>query len=160
LKPTKKIKFAIHSLLKTTVQFLTNFVKIDTMKIQMRTIIMMVLLPAACFAQNKKPSWQEMKTFHSFMASTFHPAEEGNLDPLKAKADSLLITAQLWNQSAIPSNFKPEETKAELTKLVAQCNIVKEAVAAKKDDKELTKLITQAHDIFHKIVGECRKADE
>ena len=127
----------------------------------MRTVIlMMALVPSLCFAQNTKPSWPEMKTFHSYMASTFHPAEEGNLAPLKAKADSLYSSAKQWSESAIPSNFKPEETKAELTKLVAQCNIVKEAVAAKKDDKELAKLITEAHDIFHKIVGECRKADE
>jgi len=145
----------------STQNFITTFVKNYQMKIQMRTVIfLMILLPSLCFAQQAKPSWPEMKTFHSYMSSTFHPAEEGNLVPLKAKADSLLIVAQLWNQSAVPSNFKPDETKAELTKLVTQCTIVKEAVAAKKDDKELTKLITAAHDIFHKIVGECRKADE
>lgn len=131
------------------------------MKIQMRTVIlMMALIPSVCFAQNAKSSWPEMKTFHSYMASTFHPAEEGNLKPLKAKADSLYIAAKEWSETVIPSNFKPVETKAELTKLVAQCAIVKDAVVAKKDDKELTKLITEAHDIFHKIVGECRKADE
>jgi hypothetical protein len=122
--------------------------------------IMLGLLPVALFAQQKKAVWPEMKTFHSYMASTFHPAEEGNLAPLKAKADILLVAAQRWNQSAIPNNFKPEETKMELTKLVAQCNTIKEAVAAKKNDKELTMLITDAHDIFHKIVGECQKADE
>jgi hypothetical protein len=131
------------------------------MKLQLPAIIlMMVLAPSLCFSQDKKPSWPEMKAFHSYMASTFHHAEEGNLAPLKAKADSLYISAKQWNESAIPFNFKSEETKAELTKLVAQCNIVKEAVAAKKDDKELTKLITEAHEIFHKIMGECRKADE
>jgi hypothetical protein len=131
------------------------------MKLQMRAIILlMVLIPATCFSQKEKSSWPEMKTFHSYMAATFHPSEEGNLLPLKAKADSLYIAAKQWSETAIPSNFKPVETKAELTKLVAQCATLKEAVAAKKNDKELTKLITEAHDIFHKIVGECRKADE
>jgi hypothetical protein len=131
------------------------------MKIQMRTVILMtVLIPSLCFAQKATPSWPEMKTFHYYMASTFHPAEEGNLAPLKAKADSLYMAAKHWSETAIPSDFKPAETKAELTKLVAQCSMVKDAVAANKDDKELTKLITAAHDIFHKIVGECRKADE
>ncbi len=131
------------------------------MKTQLGTvIILMALLPSICFAQKPKPSWPEMKTFHSCMAAAFHPAEEGNLVPLKATADSLYYSAKQWSESAVPSNFKPAETKAELTKLLAQCNIVREAVAAKKDDKELTKLITEAHDIFHKIVGECRKAEE
>ena len=137
------------------------FVQIKKMrKIARLACFILTLLPAISFAQQKKAAWPEMKTFHSYMASTFHPAEEGNLAPLKAKADSLLIAAQLWNQSSVPNNFKPEETKAALAKLVAQCNAVKEAVAAKKGDKELTLLITNAHDIFHKIVGECQKADE
>lgn len=137
------------------------FVQNKKMKNIVRIVcFILALLPAISFAQQKKAAWPEMKTFHSYMASTFHPAEEGNLAPLKAKADSLLMAAQLWNQSAIPNNFKPEETKTELGKLVAQCTAVKEAVAAKKDDKELTALITNAHDIFHKIVGECQKADE
>lgn len=127
----------------------------------MRLIVLaMVLISTISFAQKPKPSWPEMKTFHSYMASTFHPAEEGNLAPLKAKADSLYAAARQWSKTAIPSNFKPVETKAELTKLVAQCAAIKEAVAAKKADKELIKLITAAHDIFHKIVGECQKADE
>jgi len=128
---------------------------------KIRTVILlMMLVPLFCVAQNKKPSWPQMKAFHSYMAATFHPAEEGNLLPLKAKADSLYILSKQWIESSIPSNFKPAETKAELTKLVAQCNLVKEAVAAKKEDKELTKLITEAHDIFHKIIGECQKADQ
>ena len=127
----------------------------------MRLIVLaMVLISTISFAQKPKPSWPEMKTFHSYMASTFHPAEEGNLAPLKAKADSLYAAARQWSKTAIPSNFKPVETKAELTKLVVQCAAIKEAVAAKKADKELIKLITAAHDIFHKIVGECQKADE
>jgi hypothetical protein len=121
-------------------------------------VLILTILPTFSFAQNKKPSWPEMKTFHSYMASTFHPAEEGNLEPLKAKADSLYISAIKWNESAIPSNFKPVETKAELTKLVTQCALIKEAVAGKKDDKELTKLITDAHEIFHKIVGGMSKS--
>lgn len=130
------------------------------MKSIFTAILLIAVGPLACFSQKEKPSWPEMKTFHSYMASSFHPAEEGNLAPLKAKADSLYIAATQWSETAIPSNFKPVETKAELTKLVAQCTIVKDAVAAKKDDKELTRLITEAHEIFHKIVGECRKADE
>jgi hypothetical protein len=121
---------------------------------------LLILCCMFSFAQHKKASWPEMKTFHSFMASTFHPAEEGNLTPLKEKADSLYITAKLWDSTVIPSGFKPGETKVALTKLVNQCMLIKDAVAAKKDDRELTALITAAHEIFHHIVGECRKAEE
>lgn len=113
-----------------------------------------------CPAQTKKPSWPEMKTFHSFMASTFHPAEEGNLAPLKANADSLYNAAIAWQASVIPATFKNNETKEALQKLVKQCAEIKESVNNKKEDAVLTKLITEAHDTFHHIVGECRKAEE
>jgi hypothetical protein len=111
-------------------------------------------------AQTQKPLWPQMKAFHSFMSGSFHPAEEGNLAPLKAKADSLYITAKLWSESAIPASFKPAETKAALAKLEAECAAIKAAVSDKKPDEALKKMITAAHDTFHHIVGECRKADD
>ena len=101
-----------------------------------------------------------MKTFHSLMAATFHPSEDGNLAPLKQKADSLAIVAKMWQASAIPSNYKPVETKSALENLVAKTTDINNAVAANKSDADLKKLIAEAHDIFHHIVGECKKADE
>ncbi|HMO63463.1 MAG TPA: hypothetical protein PKC39_15140 [Ferruginibacter sp.] len=122
--------------------------------------LLVITLPFLGKAQSPKPSWPEMKRFHQYMSTTFHPAEEGNLAPLKAKADSLYIHALLWEQSTIPPGFKPEETKKALTKLSAQCASIQQAVTAGKDDATLTKLITEAHDIFHHIVGECRKVED
>ena len=111
-------------------------------------------------AQTAAPAWPQMKTFHSYMAATFHPAEEGNFGPLKSKSDSLLIVAKLWQDSPIPSNYKNEETKTALKKLVKQCESVNKAVIKKSPDEELKKEITEAHEIFHHIVGECKKEVE
>jgi hypothetical protein len=129
-------------------------------KIIQLAVILMAILPGACFGQVKKAAWPQMKTFHSFMAATFHPAEEGNLAPLKAKADSLLMAAVLWQKAAIPSNYKPAETRAALIKLVDQCTKVKNGVEAKMGDEDLKKMIAEAHEIFHHIAGECKNADE
>ncbi|MEQ1553515.1 MAG: hypothetical protein ABL929_05015 [Ferruginibacter sp.] len=131
------------------------------MKKKIQILYIVILTSASVsFAQAKKTVWSEMKTFHSFMSSTFHPAEEGNLAPLRAKADSLLITAKLWQASPIDESFKPKETNATLKKLVKQCGTINNAVKKNASDKKLTLLITQAHDIFHTIVGECRKVEE
>lgn len=111
-------------------------------------------------AQNTPAAWSEMKSFHHFMSTTFHPAEEGNLTPLKEKADSMLTAAKQWQTSLIPSDYKIEETKSALNKLVKQCTAIKAAVANKSSDEELKKQITVAHDIFHTIVKECKKEDE
>ena len=123
-------------------------------------ILLLAILPVTIFAQKKKAVWQEMKTFHLYISATFHPAEEGNLQPLKEKADSLYNAAKNWQASAIPSNYKPTETTAALKKLVKQCASIKKYVDAKMSDKDLTHLITEAHEIFHNIAGECKKADE
>jgi hypothetical protein len=128
-------------------------------KIKLLAVALLATITIA-FAQTAKPKWAEMKTFHSFMSSTFHPAEEGDFKPLKAKADSLLIAAQLWQASPIPSDFKPVETKAALEKLVNKCLAIQKAVASKQPNDKLKTLITEGHDIFHTIVGECRKAED
>lgn len=123
-------------------------------------LIAVFALPGLTFAQDKKTVWPELKSFHEVMAATFHPAEEGNLAPLKQKARELFKAAEQWQESAIPEGFKPEETLANLKQLTIKCSAVKKAVEAKMSDADLTKLIGEAHDVFHKIVRECRKEAE
>jgi hypothetical protein len=142
--------------------FVAQFLNTVTMikAITRGILVLCIVCSTQAQAQTQKPTWPQMKAFHSFMSGSFHPAEEGNLAPLKAKADSLYITAKLWSESAIPASFKPTETKAALAKLEAQCAAIKAAVSDKKPDEALKKMITEAHDTFHHIVGECRKADD
>jgi len=120
-------------------------------------VIILAMFPAIGFAQTAKTAWPEMKAFHALMSKSFHSVEDGNYAPLKEKADSLLIAAKAWQASNIPDTYKPAETKETLDKLVKQCNVLAGAVAAKADDIKLKVLISDAHDIFHKIVGECKK---
>lgn len=124
------------------------------------TAIAILLTATSIFAQSNKAAWAEIKNFHHFMSGTFHPSEEGNLAPLREKADSMLIAAKQWQASAIPSNYKTDDTKKALKKLVQQCVLIKKSVAKKATDDVLKKQISDAHDIFHVIVKECRKEDE
>ena len=123
-------------------------------------VIMLAMIPAISFAQTAKPApWIEMKAFHTLMAATFHPTEDGNFAPLKEKADSLLTAAKAWQASKIPADYKPTETKETLAKLVSQCTMIRDAVAAKAADVKLKVMIADAHETFHKIVGECKKGE-
>jgi len=112
------------------------------------------------FAQSKAAPWAEMKAFHTLMAGTFHTAEEGDLKPLKEKAGDLNKAAEAWKASKVPADFKEKETTETLDKLVKQTAEIAEKVKAGASDKELTGLITAAHDTFHKVAGECRKGDD
>ena len=120
-------------------------------------IIIAMLLCTTSLAQENTAGWPQMEKFHTYMSASFHPAEENNLAPLKLKADSLYIAAKAWQASPIPSNFKQAETKAALKDLVQQCDHIRMAVRENMSDDHLKKIISSAHDTFHKISGECRK---
>lgn len=123
-------------------------------------LVAVLMLAGTSFGQGeKKAVWAEMKAFHTLMAGTFHPAEENNLAPLKEKAGELYKASKTWFASEIPADFKAKETKETLEKLMIKCNDIWAAVEAKKTDAELKTMITEAHDIFHKVAGECRKDD-
>lgn len=125
----------------------------------MKKLVLVLIAVLAIAQTTMAQSWKEASNFHHFMSNTFHPAEDGNYKPLREKADSLYFSAVAWQLSAIPSNYKEKETKETLIKLVAETKGIAEAVKANKPDDELLKLITQAHDTFHKIVGECKKTE-
>lgn len=105
----------------------------------------------------QKGDWKEMHAFHAIMSKTFHPAENGNLQPTKDSAAVLVQTAKEWKASPIPKGYKKNETAQALDELVKQCDAVKAAVEAKKTDDELKEIISVAHDIFHRITEKCRE---
>lgn len=107
----------------------------------------------------KKGEWKELQAFHSIMSKTFHPSEDGNLQPVRDNAAELLAKAKAWQASAIPAGYRKEETKKVLANLTAQCNEINNAVKAKKSDEDLKKLIGEAHETFHQVVEKCRKPE-
>ena len=124
-------------------------------------LLSLIILVGTSYGQGKSKGWAEQKAFHSYMAATFHPTEDGNFKPLKEKADSLYMSAKAWYEAPIPADYKPEETKAALKLLVRQCgDILKLVKTGTAKDEDLKKMISEAHDTFHKIAGECKKPAE
>ncbi len=128
----------------------------------MKNCLTVLLVVAGAFftqnllAQTAAARWQEMYDFHEVMSTTFHPAEEGNLQPLRAKADELYNRAKAWKAAKVPAGYNAEKTADTLKRLVKQCKTIKKAVKANKSDAELTTLITNAHEVFHEIMEKCR----
>ena len=124
----------------------------------------MILLALLCsfglaVSAQDNTSRKEQEQFHGIMSKTFHPTEEGNFKPLKAKSDSLVIIAKQWKAAKIPAGYKPKETAESIAKLLKQCETVNAAVKSNKDDKTLGALMFEAHETFHYIVGECKTHD-
>ncbi|MBL7813834.1 MAG: DJ-1/PfpI family protein [Saprospiraceae bacterium] len=112
-------------------------------------------------AAPKKPSifdqWAALKTFHSVMSQTFHPAEEGKLEPIKTRSGEMLEKANALSKSAIPAEFNTPKINDAVKKLQLGSAALDKLVKNKKTtDAEITKSITALHDVFHEIVGLCR----
>src|SRR5207248_1244544 len=53
-------------------------------------------------AAAKPATWKEQADFHEVMAATFHPAEKGDLQPIKSRIAEMSRKAELWANSTPP----------------------------------------------------------
>jgi hypothetical protein len=109
-------------------------------------------------AQEKK-SWKEMDDFHAVMSSTFHPAEEGQLDPIKKRSQEMVDKAAAWQKSTAPEGYDKEKVEGSLKKLVQGTKELNKLVKAKSSDKVLKEKLSGLHDIFHEIMEKCEKGE-
>ncbi len=79
--------------------------------IKLILVALVMLVASSGYAQSKAAPWAEMKAFHAVMAGTFHPAEEGDLKPLKEKAAELQKAAEAWQASKILLILKKKKPK-------------------------------------------------
>ncbi len=109
----------------------------------------------------KKPSvfsqWPALDEYHKVMSKTFHPAEEGNLEPTKRNAGELAAKATLLNQSTIPTAFQKDGMSKSVLLLEKESNALAKMVKQKKSNTDLKTAIFSLHDRFHEIVGLCRE---
>jgi hypothetical protein len=98
-----------------------------------------------------------MHDFHSVMGSTFHPAEEGNLQPIRSRSQEMVDKAVAWKNSAAPEGYNKKAVKSTLKQLVDGAKEIDKMVKANAADKDLVTKLTALHDVFHEIMEKCRK---
>lgn len=99
--------------------------------------------------------WEAAKeAYHTVMSGTFHPAEEGNLEPLKEKYAELATRSQEWAALPIPENLQGKGLEEALKELETTSAAMGQVVTTGTDE-EITKAIYDLHDVFHRIVGLC-----
>jgi len=118
-------------------------------------ILLLCWLSFTVNAQDKKAPWPQLSAYHSVMSGTFHPAEEGNLKPIREKSGELVTKAEEWKKSTAPAAYNKPGLKEKLDLLVTESKGVDKLVKDNAKDEELTKALTKLHDRFHEIVGIC-----
>jgi len=106
-------------------------------------------------AQSTFEKWPAIKEFHEIMSQTFHPAEEGNFAPIKARSEEMMTKASLLLKAAIPKEFKTDAILASAGRLETQSTELNKLVKSGSNDEVILKSITELHDTFHEIVGLC-----
>jgi ABC-type nickel/cobalt efflux system permease component RcnA len=120
----------------------------------------MAALANQATAQSKLQDWAELKEFHKVMAQTFHPSEEGNLEPIKTRIGEMVEKAKTLKASKIPADFDNEKVKNAVAKLVTDSEKLQTAIKDGASDKKITKSISALHDVFHEIVGLCSATED
>jgi hypothetical protein len=114
----------------------------------------------AAKSEDKGDKWAELESFHEVMSQTFHPAEEGNLKPIRSQAGELAARAQKWLDSKAPLMYDVPSIKAILVKLTTESKALAELISKDGSDDNVKKSITALHDRFHEIIGACRVEKE
>jgi hypothetical protein len=106
-------------------------------------------------AEQVAKDWEDAKeAFHTVMAGTFHPAEEGDLAPLKEKYDQLADVSSKWAKLPMPANEEGKGLDKLLNKLSDESTAIGKVVQG-GNDEDMKNAIFALHDVFHEIVGLC-----
>ncbi|MBC7651972.1 MAG: hypothetical protein H7101_09495 [Deinococcales bacterium] len=124
-------------------------------------IAFMVITSTVVNAQFKLAQWPELKAFHSVMSETFHPSEEGNLEPIKTRSTEMYQKAVAVSASIMPAELKTKKgIKAAVADLVKGTKALNKLIKTKATDEVIKTKLAVLHDTFHKIIETCNKQDE
>lgn len=130
----------------------------------MKTILSLLMIFTAVAVSKpihaqQKAKWQELDAFHEVMSKTFHPAEEGKLEPIRTRSQEMLDRAVAWKNSTAPEGYDKSAVLQNLKKLVKGSKEINKMVKKNASDKELKEELTELHDVFHEIVEKCEKGE-
>ena len=115
--------------------------------------------PAAMTASAEDSNkWNEMSAFHDVMSATFHPMEEGDLNPIRSRAKEMAAKAREWANSTPPKIYNQPEIKANVAKLAQESKALAVLVAQKATDGQIKESLSALHDRYHEVAGLCRDA--
>jgi len=129
----------------------------------MRKILSLCLLIAGLAITTtgnaQKTKWNEMEEFHKVMSQTFHPAEEGKLEPIRTRSQEMVDKAIAWQSSTAPAGYDQAAVKKTLKKLVKGAKEVNSLVKKNAADSEIKEELSELHDVFHEIMEKCTKEE-
>ncbi|AWA30144.1 hypothetical protein HYN48_08655 [Flavobacterium magnum] len=120
-------------------------------------LLLVICIANAGLAQTAFDRWPAMNEFHDILSQTYHPAEKGNLEPIKSRSLELAQKAEALNTGEKPDAFKTREIVIATELLQIKSRELHKKIKQGISDAEITTLLNSIHDTFHEIVGLCAK---
>ena len=105
--------------------------------------------------KGKFDDWQALKDFHKVKSQTFHPSEEGNLQPIKERSGEMVQKSELLAKSIIPAEFNSKEVIQATKDLTTDSKKLDKMIKSRANDEKIKLALEKLHDTFHKIIGLC-----
>jgi hypothetical protein len=130
----------------------------------MKKLLSVIIMAAALFVTKSanaqaKAQWPEKDAFHKVMSGTFHPAEEGNLEPIRKRSQEMVDAAIAWKNAAAPAGYDKKKVMKDLKALVKGAKELHKNVQKNASDKDLKEELSELHDLFHRITEKCSGED-
>lgn len=130
----------------------------------MKKLLSVIIIAAALFvtksaSAQEKAKWAEKDAFHKIMSETFHPAEEGKLEPIRKRSQEMIDVAIAWKNSTAPAGYDKEKIMKDLKALVKGAKKLNKNVQKNASDNDLKEELTELHDLFHQITEKCSGED-
>ena len=134
--------------------------KMDKAKILSVSFLMYLLMSLnGVQAQSIFDKWEALKSFHEVMSETFHPLEDGNLEPIKTRSLEMSEKASMLTKN-VPAEFNTPGIVDAARRLDDGCSNLNEMITNNASDEEIKKSLTSMHDVFHEIAGLCSDTDK
>jgi hypothetical protein len=139
--------------------YLCRLNKSNMKKIVSVAIVSVTLFFSMSAMAQEKAKWNELEAFHEIMSKTFHPSEEGKLEPIRSRSQEMFDKATAWKSSTAPVGYDQNAVKKNLKDLVKGAKEINKLVKEKAADAVLKEKLSKLHDVFHQIVEKCEKED-
>jgi hypothetical protein len=106
--------------------------------------------------QHASSGWKEMDAFHLLMMETWHPAEQNDLKPLRAKVTQLSAAARAWGEAAAPAPCATPGIKQGIAAIAMGTSALTAKVKTDGKDEDLKAALKAIHDRFEVIEKTCK----
>jgi hypothetical protein len=107
-------------------------------------------------AQSITEKWKQLNDYHELLSKTFHPAEDGNFDPIKNSSEDLVVKAEALDLKTMPQELRTSQLDETIAVLKKQTKTVNDLVQKKAPNAEIMRAFQNLHDVFHRIVEICQ----